>query len=445
MEFKLGNLKNKIRDYVPLILFMACYCVLIIKLDVNYGDEVILAELYKDKNVYDAWKLMTSQWAPPSLGIVIQYFFIKNPIWIFKVTYFFIMWLIFHSLNKMINNEKDIYVKYILLIYCLLYPILRMNSAGWMVTSIVYIFPLSMGLYCFTSISDIFFNKRTNKIIILIALLFALTNPQLSLISMGVNAFFSIYFIVMKEKKYKFFVIQAILSLISVLIQFTSKGYSLRYVAEIQRWFPDFRMLSLIEKINLGISNSMVSLICNHSILMLFFTTVMIVYIYNYNRNMYDKVIATIPLLFIVVFGFLRNIMNDVFPSLVSGLINHRKIMIENYDSIISYVPIGLILLFLFCICMSLYNIFEDKKIGILTVLIFIAGFLSTMVLALSPTIYASAERIFIFFDFSIIMCAAYATKEFFKKISINSKDNIISFALVVSCIQFVQYLCFVN
>ena len=54
---------------------------------------------------------------------------------------------------------------------------------------------------------------------------------------------------------------------------------------------------------------------------------------------------------------------------------------------------------------MGIYISFDDKKIAFMNIFILGAAFCSRIAMGFSPTLYASAERTFIFAYFSLIIC----------------------------------------
>lgn len=71
-----------------------------------------------------------------------------------------------------------------------------------------------------------------------------------------------------------------------------------------------------------------------------------------------------------------------------------------------TWVPDIILSLVCVAIIISLYVLFDDKKLSFLTIFILSLGFGSRMVMSFSPTIWASAQRTFMFMYLSILICS---------------------------------------
>ena len=88
----------------------------------------------------------------------------------------------------------------------------------------------------------------------------------------------------------------------------------------------------------------------------------------------------------------------------------------ENHFRLISYTPLAALFLVFGCIMISIYLIFGQSYKTIFMWAVLSGGFLTRMVMAFSPTLYASWLRTFMFMYFAMIVCAVFVFSEIYQK-----------------------------
>ena len=215
-------MRNKIKQYItvdtiPYVLILALFAIIHIKINTNFGDDVVLRNT--DVNIFGDFVQNYHIWGSPGLLFLLNRLFPRIPQIYFKVCDILVIILAQYSISKIVDDKKAKYTKFIIVLLIVLYPFKQMSTAGWIATTTTYSFPLAFGLYSFVYLKLIVDNKEINKlnyILFWISLVLGAGGLQFSLIIFGIYAIFNIKFI-MKRKIYKFSILQNITALLFVI------------------------------------------------------------------------------------------------------------------------------------------------------------------------------------------------------------------------------------
>lgn len=190
----------------------------------------------------------------------------------------------------------------------------------------------------------------------------------------------------------------SVLGLVNVVV---SPGNSVRKVAEIKTWFPNFNDVSLLRKIDLGTLTTAKEFIFNSQnwIVTLIVLGLFVLGMLN-RKNQYLKGMAIAVLVYLLISwnimsgSSLNQMISYFLPvSITNGVrgsaIFMTKTTIFNPTTWLPYIEIIVVLAIMLYLLVINYS---SKKIWII-VTVFLAGLASRMAISLSPTIYASGER----------------------------------------------------
>lgn len=434
------GVKKAIYCNLPYIILMTLFIVIMFKIDFNYGDEIVHKTQFLGLTPLQLVIRHYKEWGSFNTSVFLDYFFVFVHENFFRISSILIIILALFSVDQLVNSEGDIAVKWIVGIFFLLYPYYHMGSAGWIVTSVYYFFPLAFALYASTSITRNIYGKKINYFFSSLSIVLATGSIQVLLILSGAFIVFSIYFY-LKKKEYVFFVVEAIMSLLGVVTYYLSPGVKNRYGLEIISCFQDFEMLSITDKINNGLIDTLQHFVYQPNVFFTFFTFLIFLYVLLKDYGILEKIIGTIPFIFVLFFGTLRGVGAGIFPQVVNG----QDINIYNYFVLAGYTKI-FICIFVFVItCAGVYIVFQNEEKAIVMVLVVVAGFLSRMIMCFSPTLYASSYRTFIYMYFCLIVTGSKVGGELIKIISVKQKNVLISISSIIAMIFYMNSLLIVN
>ena len=353
------------------------------------------------------------------------------------------------------DNKKENNI--MLLFMILVYPITIMNSAGWAATTINYMWPLATCLFALIPIRKIWDGEKIKFFeypLYVLALIFAGNQEQTCAILCGTYILFTILMIIKNKKIHPFMIIQTILIIASIIFILTCPGNYVRNSEEIVDLFQDFEMLTFLDKLSLGFISTMGVIIKQGNVVFLMLTTLITIYIFsNYKEKLY-RIVAIIPLLSILLLSVTKGITDSIFPFLASfrDLITKEQVMLTaaNSNNLLNVVPLVFSYINFVCIALSILLIFKNLKNNI-AILVFLVGLASRIIIGFSPTVFSSAERTMIFFDFSMIIVSILIWQELIKKNDKTDKKiqkrtecaiktfGILQYLNVLLCILFTQ------
>lgn len=391
------------------IFFAFCFLLLVcthLTFEFNLGDDIYFSQV-DFSNIFEWLGSRYNTWSSRLFIEFILVLLLKLPHIIWCLLNSFMIILVAHCISYLFtkNTFKDKLLSFLLV--CL-YPLSKVSGTGWYATTLNYLWPLAIGLFALIPIKNALIGKtesKTMRALYSLALIFACNQEQMCALIVGFYLVFIIY--LYKEKKFKKYIgFQFLLSVFSIIFILTCPGNDARFLNEISSWYPEYSNFGLIEKVIVGLLSTISKIVLSLETPLIL---LLIVIPYLLRKNtLLIKLNSYIPIFFII---FLRN-----FDNFLSQLkIYEQKII--NFDS--SMIPIILIsVVFIISIMISLYFIFakikNDSKY--LIPLIFVTGLLSRFILSFSPTVYASGDRTYIFYDFSIIIVLFSIIRSFIKK-----------------------------
>lgn len=320
-----------------------------------------------------------------------------------------IMLLIAVSISKLIPTTNKRKTNWIITCLMFMYPYGHMATAGWITTTMNYSWPLAFGLFSMLPIKKIIFKEKIKwyeYIFYTASILFALNQEQMCVIILAVYSVFTIYFI-LKKKPVLYMILQSIIGISSLIFILTSPGNYVRKLREVTKWFPEYPNISFIRKIEMGYSSSLFQFIMKPNITFTVFSGLLLLCVIITNKNRLFRWISAIPFISSLAFGLFSSVLAETFP-----IITYVQKSMTKFGTgikimtIRSWIPDIIITLVLVSIIFSLYIIFKNKKYSILTIFIVLLGLGSRMIMAFSPTIWASSSRTFIFMYFAFIICS---------------------------------------
>lgn len=364
---------------------------------------------------YISWRYMT--WTGRvSVESVLYYIFIDsgrlwrliNPIFITLFT-FSISRIIIGRSN--LDQEKSRMLNWFICLGWLYISKEVLNeSVFWITGSINYLWTMTMAILALIPYRDALMkedNGKFNILFIIFAFFAAMGQEQVALI-LGSFSIISIIHLFMRDKRVnKYLLIQTAFIFIGAAVLFLAPGNIARVHSETNTWLPNYSFYTKWEFAFYGIQWFLDCLI-NHSrlIFLLLLSTVGIISYKKYN-GLRNGVFPLIPLMgsvlltIAVVFLDTKQFINLVhFPAIYNSFGNRIQNLLFNFDSTfilnnfrtIKYIlwPVLLLLIPFYLIA-----IFEFGFKSVYTVLIYLAGISSAVVIFISPTIYASGYRTF--------------------------------------------------
>lgn len=309
------------------------------------------------------------------------------------------------------NHSKNRTMVTIMVSLILLIPQIILSTAGWMATSLNYLWPTTFAILCLIPIRKCIDKQPVKwfEVPIYMALaIFAQNVEQVAIVLCTVYVIFSLYFL-FKKQITPTVLLMLCISIGSMALIFLCPGNANRTASEMELNFIDYPMLNLVDKIFIGLYSVMQYYILRFNPIYLVFTILMAVHICKKYDNIFYKAIAIFP----IFMGTAFNIGNTAFKAAFEYmyepflmLIEEYKVLInfENFDQISTYVPIFLSIVNLGCLILSVYLAFGGTKKGIIALLTICAGIASKFIMGFVVTVFVSGIRAQFLFIISMII-----------------------------------------
>lgn len=425
MKEKNKQIKNLFIKYLPFIVYTILIVILHLKMSVT-GDDKYFITVLKDTSLFDWLTNRYNTWSSRVIleGIMVTLLYFGHNVWkIFNIAVFLILP---YALKKLFNDKNDIKFNWLICISTFLIPASCYGDAGWVATSMNYMWPLAFGVLACVPIKKNLNNQNLTvleKIITIISIIIASNQEQMAGILTIIYTITIIYNLI-KKKNNMWIIVFEILILLSLSFILTCPGNSVRQISEIQTWFPAYDTLNLIDKVQLAITSMMRYITLKGRIVFIATTMIIMIAVFLTNKTKLFRIISLIPFIGSMPLNFLNKIIPDSLWVVKDAIIrfNAYEVVINasTYNNILLYIIFAYYIVILGSVIISLYAIFKNISKSIIPILIFGLGIISRMVMGFSPTVFASAERPTIFLYASFIGLILYIWK-YLKDIG---KDN---------------------
>jgi hypothetical protein len=317
------------------------------------------------------------------------------------------------SITKLAGYKEKRSTNWFLVCMILVYPFHHMSTAGWKATTVTYLWSLALGLFSMIPIRKHFDGKEFRPyeyIFYLAALVYGVNQEQMAAVTTGIFIVALLYFI--REKKFHWFIaLETFIATFGFVMALFTPGNEKRALDETLIWFPEYGNLSLFNKIEIGFSSAGYKLIFNSNWVFIIFALILCVIVWKKYGDTLYRIIASIPLIISLVFGPFKGILEEGFPGIITiteALTEYGTITTENYLEASSYFPIIIIGIVIGSILLSFYLIYENSIYSLFMGYLFLVGFASRIVMAFSPTVWASSWRTYIYMYFSVIVITVF-------------------------------------
>ena len=427
--------KVKVKKYLPFILLFLYYLLLHKSLPF-VGDDLSKREKVLNLAFYNRYFTWSTRLIADTLAVI----FSKMPYVIFKVLDSAIYSFIAYCFSKLFNDRKDIKLDSFICLIIAVFPFSTMGTAGWVATSTGYNWPVLACVLAFLPIIYVKQNKNVSKLHLLYAvpcLLYG-TDPQaLGMLAFGFSAVLFFYSLIKNKsvKKVHWYIkFLFILSLIKLIFTLTSPSVGYRTAMETEKFFKAYGDLNIFQKLYMGYLYTFRMLIIYPWLMITFL--VLINYITHINqKSMINKLLSDMVLSIILALTIFRNFVSHITNSFEKF---YNNIFMDVISTDIDYY-ILLLIVITFVILSSIYLIAINMKKDKLKInLIYLAGLASQLIMAFSPTIYASSYRTACFMYFSMIVVNIYLLK--FIVSSKKQLEGLYFLLLIPTVIQLIEF-----
>ena len=447
------NIKKILKNnfYLAIIILFILELFISIWITPDRYDSAFFIQKMKEMSLSEFLSMRYNVWTSRILieAVVCTVLSHNRLIWVMINT--FMMTLIGYSIMKLfLENDKNIIKITICLI--LLYPLNKIATCDWGAGSINYTWPLAMLLFSSIGLKKIINGEKIKKLLYPLyfcALLYASNQEQTCVIAFGLYTVFLVIsmfdYFKNKKKIHPFLIIQEIVTILGLILIATCPGNYVRKIEEMETYFMNFQTFNIFDKFSLGLTATVNNLLVSSNVVFIVFSVISATYIFKVYKNNLYRVIALIPVVLGLAFGLFKNVLCAVFPYFQNlyDLLVLPNVMLTptNYTNFLNFMPLIFAFVLLASITLNILLIFKNLKNNI-AILIYVLGVGSRVAIGFSPTVFASTERTFLFFDFALIIISILIWKEFIKetdKSAVNARERLAIVICVLSVLQYVH------
>lgn len=293
----------------------------------------------------------------------------------------------------------------------LLYPFGDMVSAGWISTTTNYLWPLWCLLWIGCLIKKIFCGRKLRWYEAaggVAACIYGSSQEQVAVILLVVLVLSVIFLWRKKHKKIPLVYSLVLVNIVSLASIVLCPGNGIRKIQEVSGRMPEFVDFSVWEKLYLGLVNVERIFIANVNGLYLTVAAVFAVLVYLKTKSWGKTLISGLPLMVFAGYSLIR----PGYPPFEKIFTVPEQAVQWDWNSPFTYLPLLFLALSAGGILYALYVLMkENMAVYVCTVFLLGAGLASAAVMGFSPTVYASAERPYIYLYFIFIYTCLVAVK----------------------------------
>lgn len=373
------------------------------------ADDIFFAKMLDNMTMTEYLRFRYEQWTS---RIIIEFLVVLlagAPI-VWGILNIFIFFVAGYSMIRLLSldKKKDQYSCALVLGGLFLIPTVAYNGAGWISTTLNYLWPCALALFTLVPVKKLLCKEKVNKweFVLSIPALVIASNMELvcavlfSIIFLSIGIYF-----VQNKKVNPYFILQIFLLLAMLIFIFSCPGNQARSASEVQTWFPEYSELSLFHKLEIGLSSTLYYYIYEPNVLFLCLTLLLFVAVLAKYENAALRIIASIPLFSGVCLGFLSNADISYFPNLAD-----YKYRLSQFGTGLTLTDLSTWMPDLFCLFVCAVMLFTiaclfNKKHAFILIYVLLTGFATRMAMSFSPTIWASDVRTFFLMALTIIFC----------------------------------------
>lgn len=443
-----SKLTHFIKNNLPIIgffiLMLALHAVMTF-----LGDDIGYAKVLSNQSLIDFLSFRYYEWSSRLIIDCLTAILAKQNYLIWKILDIILYTLGVNLLIKFINKDNNKYTALIGVSLFLMYPFFDMAGAGWIATTLNYLWCFVFAMISFIPLINEINGKKTSifiYIISILSLIYAVSQEQSCLLILVINALYLIYCIIKKQNISRFNVLIVIISALSLTMILTSPGNAKRMIVETARYYAEYVNFGIIEKLYLGTIPT-VGILLKDKVLFTVFYIILSASALLKTKNKYIKYLLYFNILLILFLVFFKTLIDIAsIPTYLKIGLLHNPIIVSAFstvDSITKSMPVindtirlltyqGLpnavtvpavltVLISIYLILSSCWMIFKIfGKEQLFPLILFIVGFISRLAVGFSPTIFASGSRTAFFFYTTIIAVTLMLIKKLFDENTLN-------------------------
>ncbi len=380
--------------YACLALFFSFIHILV---KYNYADDLFYSQVLDGTGLIPWLQSQYATWSSRLLLEATLVLVLRLPIIVWITLDIGMVLLLFSGLQRLLVPANQLRESMILALLVVMYPFFHMGSAGWVTTTVIYLWPLSLAAYALGGMARLLRGERIpwySWLLYVASAVYGCNNELIAIMVLAAGVAGLIY-AVHNKKRLAVPLLAIALSLGSLVFVLTAPGNSVRIAAETLSWMPDYPRLSLFDKIRIGVVSTMEHFVSIPNAVLFLFLLLIMILVYQESSFVKKRTVSALPLLIQVAYGAYFSVeklfftkdfhysIPEIEPNNISGML-FQAIMVLSF------------VVMILCIAFSISWILKDKRKLVLYLLALGAGLATRLSLSFSPTVLASGTRTYL-------------------------------------------------
>lgn len=433
---------KKTKENKVFIIFCSIMILYHLLLQLNYGDGVeYFSKILGNTSLIDFWKMRYQGWSSRIIIETVLILITKVPV-LWRILDC-VIWIAISCLMCDLLEIKDKDERNFLNFLFLLYPFFDMGGAGWMATTVNYLWPFFFFLILCKGVKQYKDEKNIalwKYPVLLFSAIFASNQEQSAILVFAVLLYGVIWFVIKKKRPPLFLILEFFISVGSIIFILSAPGNQVRKVLEMER-FPGYDQLTFFDKMYMGLLRIEKVFIASSNSIFILFCIVVFYVIYKKYKTKLNLMVSVVPLLILGGYTILCNL----YPNYGKIFFIPDDVYQIEWLNYRTYIPVIYLIAIIFSILFSLFQIFkrEMEKL-IFCVLMLGVGVSTVAVMGFSPSIYASGNRTSFYLYFVLIFVVCYVIHERKDIFCFQGKtrEMIMLFLALWGTVSFVNIIC---
>lgn len=387
-------------------------------------------------------------WSSRIIIMPVAAFFAGNSFLLFSLFDVAIYFLLAMMISRLFVDDNPYQMNWIIVLLLASVPFVSMlTTAGWIVTSIHYLWPLTLSLVALYPLKKISYHEVMRWYeypVYLVATVFGMNMEITAAILVCVYVLFSLFFIYKKKISYYTLMITVLL-IGNFIFTLLCPGNAVRDLSEIAARFPEYASFGLLQKLTLSAVSYIVTI--DQNFIMLIILGLAAFFTWQKYQTWGPRLIGMIPFIFGVLIETARVvILSPKFACLVNmitGIKIADWISLKNITTGVPgndhYLVAMAMVVFAVSLMVMTFILFKDSKKLEIAILVMGAGIMSRVVMGFSPTVYESGARTFLFQYIAMTIFGLLLYQEFNPNLTPKNRKRVLTVIAVLGICGYLE------
>lgn len=435
MEKQKEKVKGLLTAYAPFMLVLIIAVLYHLKIGAISGDDPFFAAATDYKTM---WQFLSERYQTWTSRIVIDFLVVSLVdhliVWkILDIIVFASMPVLF---AKILGDTK--LVRWCSAAAILLYPFHDVGSAGWVTTTINYLWPIWGILLVGVLVKKVLCQEKILWYEIaagVIGCILASSHEQAAVVLFIILLLAGIWLLRKHCLKVPVYYLMLLINMASLIFILTCPGNGNRNAVGTVD-MPEFANYTLFDKAYLGLLSIERVFIANVDIVFFMVVLLLTALVYIKTSDYKKTLISSLPVL--ILLG--QSVIKTAYPELNGLFVVPEQVTVWSYGELSAWIPMVYLAVTVASILAALFWLLENMQEYISAVLLLGCGFAAGLVIGFTATIYVSGDRVYITLYFILLFISVYCIRKMEREL----RDKLSGTAVKLT-VTAVTLVCLVN